>query len=383
MTTPAFGAWFAAALQTIDFDGYVETVAGQTDRGLARLDRRSIDRVVLAGCGDSLFAAMSLRELVRRSSRLDVRATPAMDLARYEVDGLSPSALVVALSTSGATSRVVEAAQLARGSGLPTAALVGQASSAVAAAADWAIVRAVDASAVAPVAYRPAYRDIGEFAATLLALAVIGGRLGCWRGSLDDAGYIKLINETRQAHAAAISTATAAESAANALAERLVEARSVAFAGPGPSHGVSRYIAAKALDHAVVDATGDELEEWAHARYLVCGRHGARSVTTIIAPPGRGLDRARECLAFVRRAGGVAVAVTAPGAIAPSEADLIIPIVAPNVAEWLTPLPYHVALHMAVLRLTHQLGITALPPDRYDEAALSKGSYVWPALVCG
>ena len=70
-----------------------------------------IPRVVLTGCGDSLFAGMAARWAFERYAGLPTEAIEALELARYHVDTLPPGTLVLPISYSGQVARTVEAAR--------------------------------------------------------------------------------------------------------------------------------------------------------------------------------------------------------------------------------------------------------------------------------
>src|SRR5262249_12582402 len=71
-------------------------------------------RLVLAGSGDSLFAATAALPALRRWSGRPAQVLTSLDLARYEAPLLSPDDVVVGVSNSGNSSRTREGMSLAR-----------------------------------------------------------------------------------------------------------------------------------------------------------------------------------------------------------------------------------------------------------------------------
>jgi glucosamine--fructose-6-phosphate aminotransferase (isomerizing) len=87
------------------------------------LAARRIGRVVLTGCGDSLAVMIGARLLLEHMFGVPCEPVQALDLAYYYHAALGPETLVVALSSSGATPRTVEAMLIAKTRGALTLAL--------------------------------------------------------------------------------------------------------------------------------------------------------------------------------------------------------------------------------------------------------------------
>jgi len=93
---------------------------------LDQIDAPAIPRVVLTGCGDSLFAGMAGRWAFERYAGLPAEAIEALDFARYAVDGLAPGSLVLPISYSGQVARTIEAARNAGHFGAMVVAITGR-----------------------------------------------------------------------------------------------------------------------------------------------------------------------------------------------------------------------------------------------------------------
>jgi len=93
------------------------------DRVADALAAHAFDRVLLTGCGDSLAVMQGARLLLETMLRVPCEPMQALDLAYYHDAPLGPRTLVVGLSSSGVTTRTVEAMLVARARGAVTLAL--------------------------------------------------------------------------------------------------------------------------------------------------------------------------------------------------------------------------------------------------------------------
>ncbi|MBI5439590.1 MAG: SIS domain-containing protein, partial [Deltaproteobacteria bacterium] len=97
-------------------------------------------RILLAGCGDCHAAAEYGAALTGLRTRFEVRALPAMEASRAYSYLLGPETLLVALSISGRTPRVLEAVRAARKAGSTVLAVTDDADSPLAQAAQERLV---------------------------------------------------------------------------------------------------------------------------------------------------------------------------------------------------------------------------------------------------
>ena len=70
--------------------------------------------IYTGGCGDSFYAGLACEMAFARFCRLPVKALPAMQFSRYEVDNLLTPAVFLGISNSGNVSRTIEAMALAK-----------------------------------------------------------------------------------------------------------------------------------------------------------------------------------------------------------------------------------------------------------------------------
>ncbi|TLU74577.1 SIS domain-containing protein [Lichenicoccus roseus] len=97
--------------------------AGAIEAVARDLAGRAIRRVVLTGCGDSLAVMIGTRLLLEEMLGVVCEPMQALDFAYYHNRDLGPETLVVTLSSSGTTTRTVEAALVANALGARTLAL--------------------------------------------------------------------------------------------------------------------------------------------------------------------------------------------------------------------------------------------------------------------
>lgn len=100
------------------------------------LTAREVDDWVVTGCGDSLFAGMCAEVWFARLAGRRLRAVQAMQLSRETYMSLTPRSVVVAVSHSGTTARVLEAARAARSRGAFVVAVTANPDSELARCAD-------------------------------------------------------------------------------------------------------------------------------------------------------------------------------------------------------------------------------------------------------
>ena len=106
-------------------------------RSVARdLASRPLERICLVGCGDSLAAMMAVRAWFEDLLGIVCEPFQALDFAYYYHRPMGSATLVVTLSSSGTTTRTVEAMLMARSGGAQTLALSNTSGSALMAHSD-------------------------------------------------------------------------------------------------------------------------------------------------------------------------------------------------------------------------------------------------------
>jgi glutamine---fructose-6-phosphate transaminase (isomerizing) len=302
--------------------------------------------VYLVGCGDSHYCGLSARLAFETWSGASTQALPALEFARYVVDGVPPGAWVVCVSNSGRVARTVEAARRARERGLTTIAVTYAPESPLAETAETTLC------------YR--YPDPGfgpgtiSYIASLTVLYAIALRAAELTGGLDaDDGAVRLAALEAQADVVA-RTLELAWLPAEELGRETPLDVPIHLLGAGPSLGTASFGRAKLIEAAGVAAGVHELEEWAHEQFFCTG---PGTLTIVVAPPGAAAARAVEQLKAIREMGGTAVALCPAGAAAAASADRVLPV-ADDPPEELSPLAYSVPLALFALQYASLKGLT-------------------------
>jgi glutamine---fructose-6-phosphate transaminase (isomerizing) len=232
-------------------------------------------RVVLAGSGDSGYAAIAVEELFSKRLAVPVWALPSISAARFPRCG--PGDLEILVSVSGEVVRTVEAARTARSASCRTLAVVAN--------ADSTLARECDAAMVMPKPITRATPHTRDYTATLLALGVTGERLA--RSSWPDLdAWVDSVGQLLER-----SLVWAQQLPVPPLESRLW------FLGSGPDRGTAAYGALKLWEAGGEPSWWDDLEEFAHGSQLQA-RPGD---DVVVFATGRARTRAAEMVAGLQR----------------------------------------------------------------------------------
>jgi len=335
---------------------------------------RGFRRVVISGCGDSLFAATSARLALERFSGLPCEPMDALECGRYEAARFGPDVLVLGISNSGTTSRVIESIVLAARARAATVALTGAADSPLERAAGAAVVRAIVGAGDRESPTVRVERHLGEYVGTVAALF----HLALWLG---EARGMTSTRDTRHQVEAIEAAAVAAQRAlvdgppqvVHAL-ELLGTADRIFYLGAGPAYGTALFGAAKLVEEVPMCSVPQHLEEWAHLEYFLTMIEGKHSRVVVVAPPGDSTDRVVEIMQAIREDHGIAVAVTHPGEAAVCQAAAATIVVDGTIWEGYAPIPYVVPVQLLSIALALHAGQAVVPLSRRDGGRLIRGS---------
>lgn len=322
------------------------------------LPLRRPSRVYLVGCGDSHYAGLATRFAFERWSGIPTEALESLEFSRYAVESAPADALVVAVSNSGRVVRTVECARVARERGIATLGLTYNPASPLGQTADMLLPWT--------------YQDVGfgpgtlSYLASLVGLYALAARLGELNGRLADAAPV--LESIRRCGDAVARTVSDNLVPSERVASVLNGEGLVCIIGGGPNYATALFGMAKFIEAAAYPAVGQELEEWAHEQYF-CTR--ADTATLVVAPPGRGVDRAREQLQAVRDMQGQAFVLCDPADQATASlADVVLPIHTGE-DELLSPIVSAVPLELVALRFAQRLGRTMLGFDDDHRRAIN------------
>lgn len=256
---------------------------------LGLLKERDIDDWVVTGCGDSLFAGICAEVWFARLAGLRMRSVQAMQLSRETYESLSPRSVVLAVSHSGTTARVLEAVRAAQSQGAFVVAVTADQSSELARSADFRIDNTVREE-------RSNCRTASFQAVSLLmrmlaeALARAAGRAV---RSVDPDLLRPYIEESRRQ--------------VNRITENELKGNHWIYTGSGLGLAAAEYGMGKAYEAATLPAHSVELEQFIHCEIFTV-RQGTNVV--IICPTGRASSRAVELAQGLAKLGAVTIAVT-------------------------------------------------------------------------
>jgi glucosamine--fructose-6-phosphate aminotransferase (isomerizing) len=328
--------------QTRPFDLLIRNI-------LTPLEYRSLRRVFVVGDGDSYHAAMACELAFENIARIPCEPLSAQRFLDYGAEWMpvpNPnSTLVVGISASGKTQRVVQSLERARQYQALTVALTGTPESPVTKAAERTISVQLPDLGPSP--------GIRTYSASLLGLLLLAIRIGEIKDRYHQSEANAMRQELSDLANVVEATTRAVEQPAHRAAAAYKDAQSMMWLGSGPSYGTAIFSAAKVVEASAVFAVGQDLEEWWHVERFAFPKD---MPTFIIAPPGRSYWRAKDLAKVARPMGRRIAAVVKDDdqEIAPL-AEFVLPV-AGEVREEFSPLVYHIAADLFASYLTENLG---------------------------
>jgi|GEM_PF-474599 len=245
-------------------------------------------RIVMTGCGDSLAVMVGARLLLETVLGVPCEPMQALDFAYYGARTVGPDTLLVTLSSSGTTTRTVEAMLIARARGARTLALSNTPDSAL---MTWSDV------ALRIHAERKGWPTQASTAAMAL-LMQLGLELARALGRSPQ--EVEALQAALDAVPALIAaTAAVQEDAVRAIAAREADGAIYLFAGGGPSYASALFGAAKVKECTPDHALAIPQEEFHHYNSQKAGEP-----LFVLAPAGPSVARARDTAFEGRRWGG-------------------------------------------------------------------------------
>ncbi|HET6501057.1 MAG TPA: SIS domain-containing protein [Amycolatopsis sp.] len=260
-----------------------------------RIRRHAPDRVLLAGAGDSLAVMTAARLALESMLGVPCEPVQSLELAYYYAHDITPRSLVVALSSSGETTRTVQALLVARTAGAMTLALTNKPHSTLAAESTATLL--VKATRVG--------WPTQSSTAPLALLLRLAGLVGVARGVPAAPALLAELDTVPELMAATIERADAMI-AEQAAAEQ--SGRMYLFTGAGPNHASAVVGAAKVKECTPDHAVAVQLEEFHHYNSQKAGEP-----LWLLVPSGRATARGVDTVHEAHRLGGHVYAVTTEG----------------------------------------------------------------------
>lgn len=327
--------------------------AQQIETVLSPAEWAAVKNVYLTGDGDSYHASCALEMAFETLADVGCRPMSAQRFVDYGAQWMRQQSLVLAISASGGTQRVVQAIERAKEHGALSVAVTGTPDSPVARAADRAIVVELPQKERSP--------GIRTYQASLLGLLLVAIQLGEMRGKRSQPEADALRQELVALADVVDATNAAVKEPCQEVAETVAAAPTLVMLGSGPSYGTALFCAAKLVEAAGVFALGQDLEEWWHVERFA---YPVDMPVFVIAPPGRSHWRAGEVAATARGLGRRVIAVAHPDDTEVTRhAHAVLPVPGETREEF-SPLVYHVFASHVAAAVAERLGRSLFQSDR-------------------
>jgi len=247
------------------------------------LSRHGFTRVFLTGCGDSLAVMLAARLLLEEMLGVPCEPVQALDLAYYYNSTIGPDTLVVGLSSSGATTRTVEAMLIARARGAVTLALSNTPDSALMRMATHGLLIHADRKGW------PTQSSTAALAVLCQLALLIGEHRGAARAGL-------LLQEMARVPDVMEAVLAQCDAPVAALANEQAGAGIYLYAGGGPAYAAALFGATKMKECSPDHAMAIPLEEFHHYNSQKAG-----DPLFVLAPAGPSVARARDTAEEGRR----------------------------------------------------------------------------------
>lgn len=292
-----------------------------------RVAARSFDRIFLVGAGDSLAVMIAARLALELMTGVPCEPVQCLEFAYYQQHLVTDRSMVIALSSSGETTRTVEAVLVAQHAGAYTLALTNTPGSSIEQEATNSLI--IEATRVG----WPTQSSTSALALLLRLATTVGRRRGV-------AGAEELSTELADLPAAMTSVLEGVDSSIADIAAAEATRSMYLFSAAGPNWAAAIVGAAKVKEATPDHAMEIQVEEYHHYNSQKPGEP-----LFLFAPSGPSVARAVYTGRDARRYGGTLYAVSTEGERA-FDADANHVLEMPVVSEALSPLLYLVPAQM-------------------------------------
>lgn len=250
--------------------------------------KRPIDRIVMTGCGDSIASMIGVKLAYERLLGIQTDTIQALDFAYYQYATITERTLVISLSSSGATTRTIEAMMVARMSGAQTLTLSNTPGSTLMEEADRGLLIHAQRKGWPTQSSTAAMATLMQF---LLEYAQASGKdankIAQFRAAMDQ--IPALMKQVLEACKGPILE----------IAKREAQLSMYLFASAGPCLGAAEFGSAKVKECSPDRALTIQMEEFHHYNSLKVG-----DPLFILAPDGFSVPRALDTAKEGKRWGG-------------------------------------------------------------------------------
>jgi glucosamine--fructose-6-phosphate aminotransferase (isomerizing) len=288
-----------------------------------------IKRIYMTGCGDSLASEIAVRALFEELLGIPCEPVQALDLAYYYHHTIGPDSLVVTLSSSGTTTRTVEALMIAKAKGAHALALSNTPGSALMTESDHCLTIHAERKGWPTQASTAAIALLCQLALDIArAKGVYTARVEALQAALD--AVPGQIAEVIDQHQGAVAE----------IAEREAGRAVYLYVGGGPSYATALFGSAKVKECSPDHGISIPLEEFHHYNSQKQG-----DPLFLIAPEGPSVPRACDTAFEGKRWGGhVYSIVTGNESRLDDCSDVVLRL--PSVPEVLSPLVYTIPVQL-------------------------------------
>jgi glucosamine--fructose-6-phosphate aminotransferase (isomerizing) len=307
------------------------SLEGQMIREAAsQLGSTPINRVIMAGCGDSWSSMVAVRFLYESLLGIPCEPIQALDFAYYYHLPINDKTLVVVLSSSGATTRVVEALMIAKMKGAKSLALSNTAGSPLMEEADQGILIHAERKGWPTQSSTSAMAILYQFGVELARVLNASKK-----AEID--GLEKALHETPKLIADALQTHTEAIAG---LAQDEADHPLYLYTAGGPCYASAMIGAAKVKECSPSHAIAIPLEEYHHYN-----SQKSDEPLFLIAPSGLSVPRALDTAREGKRVGGRVYSVVCKDDDTLKDASDL-QFLLPAIDERLAPMVYTVPLQL-------------------------------------
>jgi glutamine---fructose-6-phosphate transaminase (isomerizing) len=252
------------------------------------LGKLDLERIYMTGCGDSIASMIAVRSLYEQLLGIPCEPVQALDFTYYYHRPVNKKTLVITLSSSGATTRTVEAMMLARALGASTLALSNTPGSPLMVESDLGLTIHAERKGW------PTQSSIAAMAILVQLLLETAGIRGVSKAVLDPLETaFHLIPEQIALMLKAINDDI------RWVADKEAKRKVYLYSGGGPAYASALFGAAKVKECSPDHGIAIPLEEFHHYNSQKAG-----DPLFLIVPHGPGVPRALDTLHEGKRWGG-------------------------------------------------------------------------------
>ena len=266
-------------------------------RELARRYVGQVKRIILVGCGDPYMLGLAAVYAFERWAGVPTESIEAAEFAMYRYHHINEQTLIVLVTSSGKTVKVIDAARLAAQKGAPAFALTNLNPSPITAETDQVIQT------------QAGWSDSFPTKQTTTALAVLYALALHWAEAAATLPAAEIATLRQGLYAGvpqAITEALALAPQMEQLAQQHLDAPIYAFIGSGPNWATAYLAAAKMKETSQSRSEATNLEEYAHLHSLSIRPNDP---VFVITTPGQIGERSRLICQHIRSNGGQLVVV--------------------------------------------------------------------------